>query len=829
MKETVHIHKGRFVILCTCMLVLLAVMMTVGAVRASAAPDTHTHNACGATSCTHDGTAHSEAITYTELTKNMILNLPTVTLSVSEAGGLNTSPFFVIPEGNYYLSEDINTRNDSGNYLLVQGDVTLCLNGHSLLTFYIFVQDGTLTVCDCSAEQTGVLYPSSGNYGIEVGKNPDAGYSPAFHLYSGTVQGYNILRCRDGEVNIYGGKITGTGTSMTGYAPATFNIYGGTFATTGRMFTLTPQTDEDLTLNIFDGTFTADAGILAATISGTSSVKNSQINIHISGGNFSFDSDATGFQMMSLASPTNVINANISGGTYRTKEVLEAIYNGFNLCGWVNFTVTKMDIITEGSAICADPLVNVTLDPAQDADIYAEMQGNSNSSIIYNTSLQNASMVNAEGAAVSAADYGKIVIKGGTFVSAARCVNAQISKTKVEILGGSFTTTSTTYYAVAGSGATELLIKGGTFTSPSNVAYVAGKLVIEGAPSFTGTVYIANSILDANDDYKLDASGYTGAEKIQVDVYNPMPSYPTIVLEENMIIAKGSADKLAFANTDWVFVDATDTAATPNAVVKVVCAGHKGDANATCTTAGTCTVCGASYTLAHTFGDWQTVVAATCTNVGTKAHKTCSTCQRHYDAEGVQIADLDIPIDTEAHTFGTWQAEVAATCVKAGTKAHKTCSACQRHYDAEGVQIADLAIPIDTEAHIFGQWTQTTAPTCTEAGVETRVCSRSDAHTDTRNIDATGHDFSKSEQDETAHWKGCSRCTAIDEKADHTYEKGVCACGYEKPGLSGGAIAGIAVGSTAVAGVGGFSLFWFVIKKKRWADLVNVLQRGTGH
>ena len=35
-----------------------------------------------------------------------------------------------------------------------------------------------------------------------------------------------------------------------------------------------------------------------------------------------------------------------------------------------------------------------------------------------------------------------------------------------------------------------------------------------------------------------------------------------------------------------------------------------------------------------------------------------------------------------------------------------------------------------------------------------------------------------------------------------------------KKGLSGGAIAGIAVGSTAVAGFGGFSVFWFAIKKK---------------
>ena len=44
-------------------------------------------------------------------------------------------------------------------------------------------------------------------------------------------------------------------------------------------------------------------------------------------------------------------------------------------------------------------------------------------------------------------------------------------------------------------------------------------------------------------------------------------------------------------------------------------------------------------------------------------------------------------------------------------------------------------------------------------------------------------------------------------------------------GLSGGAIAGIVVGSTVVAGVGGFSLFWFGIKKKSFADLVAIFKK----
>ena len=42
----------------------------------------------------------------------------------------------------------------------------------------------------------------------------------------------------------------------------------------------------------------------------------------------------------------------------------------------------------------------------------------------------------------------------------------------------------------------------------------------------------------------------------------------------------------------------------------------------------------------------------------------------------------------------------------------------------------------------------------------------------------------------------------------------------ETDGLSGGAIAGIVIGSVAVVGVGGLAIFWFVIKKKTFAELV---------
>ena len=44
-------------------------------------------------------------------------------------------------------------------------------------------------------------------------------------------------------------------------------------------------------------------------------------------------------------------------------------------------------------------------------------------------------------------------------------------------------------------------------------------------------------------------------------------------------------------------------------------------------------------------------------------------------------------------------------------------------------------------------------------------------------------------------------------------------------GLSGGAIAGIVIGSVAVAGIGGFAVLWFAVKKKTFADLIAAIKK----
>ena len=43
--------------------------------------------------------------------------------------------------------------------------------------------------------------------------------------------------------------------------------------------------------------------------------------------------------------------------------------------------------------------------------------------------------------------------------------------------------------------------------------------------------------------------------------------------------------------------------------------------------------------------------------------------------------------------------------------------------------------------HEWGDWELTAAPTCEETGVETRVCKHDASHTQTRDVEAIGHDW----------------------------------------------------------------------------------------
>ena len=73
---------------------------------------------------------------------------------------------------------------------------------------------------------------------------------------------------------------------------------------------------------------------------------------------------------------------------------------------------------------------------------------------------------------------------------------------------------------------------------------------------------------------------------------------------------------------------------------------------------------------------------------------------------------------------------------------------------------------------------------------------------------------------------GATTLTAVYE--DKTSGGSEIASPDKKDGLSGGAIAGIVIGSAAVAGIGGFAIFWFAVKKKTFADLIAAIKAKFG-
>ncbi|MDY5345436.1 MAG: lectin like domain-containing protein [Eubacteriales bacterium] len=125
----------------------------------------------------------------------------------------------------------------------------------------------------------------------------------------------------------------------------------------------------------------------------------------------------------------------------------------------------------------------------------------------------------------------------------------------------------------------------------------------------------------------------------------------------------------------------------------------------------------------HEYGDLVPKQEPTCTQTGMGAHYKCSVCNKYFDESKTEktVAELTIPINPNAHDFGAWIEEVPATCVATGTKGHKYCNRCNRHYDESGNEITDLTIPTN-DNHDWNAWASN------GNGTHTRTCKRDSGH-----------------------------------------------------------------------------------------------------
>ena len=276
----------------------------------------------------------------------------------------------------------------------------------------------------------------------------------------------------------------------------------------------------------------------------------------------------------------------------------------------------------------------------------------------------------------------------------------------------------------------------------------------------------------------------------------------------------------------------------------------------------------------HDFGRWVEEKYATCQTQGRKGYKHCSICNKDYDASNTVITDFVIPVNPDGHVLGDLVAEVPATCKDTGVKAHRDCNLCRKHCDPiTRKEIADLTIPT-TNNHTYGELIPEVPATADKTGTkkhfECSVCGKlfdenknevtaadlvipkigthnvvingeSKIYKEGESVTVTAED---KEGKEFVGWQDASG-NIVSTQKEYTFVvkdemvltavyqdkapgggtiDGEIAPAPDKKGLSGGQIAGIVIGSVAGVGIVGFAIFWFVVKKKTFADLISAIK-----
>ena len=206
---------------------------------------------------------------------------------------------------------------------------------------------------------------------------------------------------------------------------------------------------------------------------------------------------------------------------------------------------------------------------------------------------------------------------------------------------------------------------------------------------------------------------------------------------------------------------------------------------------------------------------ATCMKEGKKPYYRCDGCEVKFeDKEATKpITDESTLVIAKAHKFGAWVPEVPATEETEGVKGHKDCTFCGKHFDENGTEIADLTIAklVKVEVTVVGgtgggRLTVGESATVTAEDKEGKVFKGWK--------DESGEIVSTQKEYTFTVAEGRT-LTAVYEDAP-----------VANDGLSGGQIAGIVIGTLLLAGIGGFAIFWFAVKKKTFADLGVALKKG---
>lgn len=344
-------HKKLLLTLTLCLCALLCMVVTASASEVQEHSQVHSHLICEGTACTDPAHASHSDVTF-EKAITMADNVLCID-GVKQTPNSNSSDNYeyTLSEGTYYLDGEITL--DKG--IWIQGNVTLCLNGHKITCdkFYVIQMLAnsrvTFTLCDCIG--TGAITHtanSTSNAGGVILGGSGANIDHSFIMYNGCITENKISGVylqNKASFTMYGGSITQNGYNNT----YRYGVYGGGV-----------YVHTDATFTMYGGNIT---GNYADTNGGGVHVVSETANFTMYGGSITGNHTAGSGGGVNVNAGTMIVRGdiNISGNWKGTEQSSASNDNANNVYLPTNSTITIEKALTgENSRIGVTTATPVT-------------------------------------------------------------------------------------------------------------------------------------------------------------------------------------------------------------------------------------------------------------------------------------------------------------------------------------------------------------------------------------------------------------------------------------------------------------------------------------
>lgn len=329
-------HKKLLLTLTLCLCALLCMVVTASASEVQEHSQVHSHLICEGTTCTDPAHASHSDVTF-EKAITMADNVLCID-GVKQTPNSNSSDNYeyTLSEGTYYLDGEITL--DKG--IWIQGNVTLCLNGHKITCdkFYVIQMLAnsrvTFTLCDCIG--TGAITHtanSTSNAGGVILGGSGANIDHSFIMYNGCITENKISGVylqNKASFTMYGGSITQNGYNNT----YRYGVYGGGV-----------YVHTDATFTMYGGNIT---GNYADTNGGGVHVVSETANFTMYGGSITGNHTAGSGGGVNVNAGTMIVRGdiNISGNWKGTEQSSASNDNANNVYLPTNSTITIEKALT---------------------------------------------------------------------------------------------------------------------------------------------------------------------------------------------------------------------------------------------------------------------------------------------------------------------------------------------------------------------------------------------------------------------------------------------------------------------------------------------------